>query len=282
MVAPSGSLVLGLAALNNPAVALNLSKLAERSEQQLSPARGGPAQPSVLASSPAALARSWDRLTQRELSVQLLWQTISCKAPARLARPVLAVLLLTAGILAVSVVLGPPLFRLVVAHWKTILLALGVFLIGAGVILAAGRVGRTPLRNIQPPDDTTNEPLEELERFATRSASRLRTAYQVQLGLICLVAVAIFAIVGWSVLMVTRHQLMYATVFGTTGVGMLALSKWKWQPFDRVADARRLADNADILATGLRLRIESISEIQDPKERAQAQWQAVNDYLELS
>jgi hypothetical protein len=171
---------------------------------------------------------------------------------------------------------------LVVRYWKPILSSLGGACFGAGIILAVGRLGKAPLKNIQPPDDTTNEPLEELERFVERSGSRLRTAYRVQMALIWLVALTIFAVIGWSILMVTKHQLMYATVFGTTGVGMLALSRWKWQPFERVADARRLADNADILATGLRMRIESISKIPDPKERAEAQWRAVTDYLKQS
>ena len=271
---PSGLPALRHAAFESPAVALSLSRLADRSKQQLGPSPGvvrGPA-----ASSPVVAYMPVPPMAAPPMAAP------SREARARLAGPVIGILLLTGGILAVAVVLGPALLRLVHAYWKTILLALGVFCIGAGVILAARQVGRAPLRNIQPPDDTTNEPLEELERFVKRSGSRLRTAYQVQMALISLVALAIFAVIAWSILMVTKDQLMYATLFGTTGVAMLALSRWKWQPFERVAEARRLADNADVLATGLRMRIESISKIPDPKERAEAQWQAVNDYLKLS
>ena len=125
-------------------------------------------------------------------------------------------------------------------------------------------------------------PLEELESLAIRTVSRLKTAYQIQITLTCVVAALLLFVVLWSIFMVTQNQLMYATAFSSSGIGMLVLSKWKWQPFERVAEARKLADDADILAAGLRLRIKSISEIVDPKERSQAQWEAVSEYLDRS
>lgn len=87
------------------------------------------------------------------------------------------------------------------------------------------------------------------------------------------------ALIVWSIIMVTKNKLVYATAFGSGSVAMAILTRWKWQPFDRINDARRLADKADTLATGLRLRMKTISEIKNPTARAKAQWDAVTEYL---
>ena len=82
--------------------------------------------------------------------------------------------------------------------------------------------------------------------------------------------------------MFSFRRVDYGTVFGTSGVGGMALTKWKWQPFEKASEARRSADNADVLALGLRRRLATISEIKDPIERQKFEWQAVNDYLASS
>ena len=141
----------------------------------------------------------------------------------------------------------PPYVKLIVGQdtsWKTMLLSLGGVCIGSGFILIFVRIGRKPLKNIKPPDDTSDQPLAELELLAGRTVSRLRTAYQMQISLICIVAALLLFIILWSIYMVTQDQLMYATVFGSSGIGMLALSKWKWQPFERVTEAPKNAEHA--------------------------------------
>lgn len=197
-------------------------------------------------------------------------------------RIILGIMVLVTGLVAIGFVVGPTLYNLIVAGWKTILLSLGGVCVGSGCILLFGKIGRQPLKNLEPPEGTSDHPLAELERLASRTVSRLKTAYQIQILLICIVAALLLFVVLWSIFMVIQDQLMYATAFGSSGIGMLVLSKWKWQPFEQVTEARKLADDADILAAGLRIRIKSISEIADPKERAQAQWEAVSEYLDRS
>jgi hypothetical protein len=81
---------------------------------------------------------------------------------------------------------------------------------------------------------------------------------------------------------VSQNRILYASAFGSGSVAMVILTQWKWQPFDRINQARQLADNADTLATGLRLRMKTISEITDPSKRSTAQWEAVEAYLKRS
>jgi len=82
--------------------------------------------------------------------------------------------------------------------------------------------------------------------------------------------------------MVSKERLLYASAFGSGGVAMVILTQWKWQPFDRINQARKLADDADTVATALRLRMKTISEITDPSLRSKAQGDVVNEYLEHS
>lgn len=256
---PSGQNILRYAALENYAVAFSLRRLHERAIT-VHLADGGILQKGYVARRNHAVA---------------LDRFIGCHK-IRFFKSFVLIIALAA---AMSVFLWPTIYKLVVNNWKSIILAVGGLCVGAGLIFMMQRTGKSPLKNIQPPDETTEKPLEELERLAERTTSRLRTAYHIQLCLVGLVAAIFFAVITWCIFMVSQGRLMYATAFGSSGVGMLALSKWKWQPFDRIAEARKLADDADILTTGLRLRIKSVSEIDNPKERARAQWDAVRDYL---
>lgn len=190
--------------------------------------------------------------------------------------------LLLIGLVALGVVIGPYVFRFVVQYWRILLLCISAACIGASVVLVLSRVGIKPLRGIQPPSADTDEPLKELEGLAERTAVRLKTAYTVQVSLVVAVFTIFAGIVAWSMVMISQKRLAYASAFGSGGVAMLVLSKWKWQPFDRIARARKLADQADILATALRMRIRTIEQIGDPATRAKAQWEAVAEYLKLS
>lgn len=191
----------------------------------------------------------------------------------------LGLIFLVAAVIIFSIYVGPNLYHFFLSYWKILLLIIGGFLAGSGLIMVLGHVDRDPIREIQALESQSDEPLQELERLAKRTVSRLRAAYRLQIVLVCMVFFVLLLLLGWSLYMITKNRLTYAAVFGSTGVGMLILSRWKWQPFDRVTQARKIADEADILATGLWLRIKSLSEISDPKERAQAQWQAVREYL---
>jgi len=190
--------------------------------------------------------------------------------------------LLVGGLVAFSIVLGPPIIRFVAAHWRAVLLCMGAASVGAALAVGLGQVGFRPLQKLSPPDAHSDEPLRELERLAERTAQRLRAAYRIQVCLLAIVFAGFIAVVAWTMALVSQERMAYASAFGSGSVAMLILSKWKWQPFDRVAQARRLADQADVLATALRLRMRTIQEIEDPVARAKAQWEAAGDYLKLS
>jgi hypothetical protein len=150
------------------------------------------------------------------------------------------------------------------------------------MVLLMGQIGKSPLRNVVPPREDSESPLQELESLAERTAVRLRAAYLLQLWTVIGVGILFVAIIVWSMIMVTQSRILYASAFGSSGVAMIILTQWKWQPFDRINQARKLADNADTLATGLRLRMKTIAEIPDPSERSKAQWEAVAAYLDCS
>ncbi len=195
---------------------------------------------------------------------------------------IVARLLVACGLIAAGLVFGPPIYRWLVQYWKHIVLIVGAISFGIGLVLLVGRIGTSPLRTIEAPDTKAADPLRELKGLAERAAVRLRAAYRLQISMAVAVGVVFVSLTAWSAVMVSQDRLAYACAFGSGGVAMMILTQWKWQPFERINEARRLADNADTLATGLRLRMETISQIQDPTERAKAQWQAVSDYLARS
>jgi hypothetical protein len=267
------------AAIQNHSVAKNLDKLAARArEKRRDKSQAITIEDSVVSSPIAQYSVASSPICSNRLMADNMLMYRDMKA----YRSIFGILILIAGIVAIGFVFGQTLYKILIGNWKTIFISLGGICIGAGIILIFGRIGKKPLKKVEPPDGTSEEPLTELERLANRTVSRLRTAYRIQVSLISVVAAIVCFVILWSIYMVTNNRLAYATAFGSTSIGMLALSKWKWQPFERMAEARKLADDADILATGLRLRINSISQITDPKERAQAQWVAISEYLDRS
>ncbi len=185
--------------------------------------------------------------------------------------------LLSIGIIAISAAVG--LVRFLIVHYQAILLSVGGACVGVGVILLVIPIGSSPLRTVTPPKAFTEDPLQELKDLTERTVSRLRTAYRLQLCSVLAVGSIFVALIVWSMVMVSQDRILYASAFGSSGIAMVILTQWKWQPFDRINKARQLADKADTLATGLRLRIATISEIDEPSKRAKAQWNAVKDYL---
>jgi hypothetical protein len=194
----------------------------------------------------------------------------------------IAFLLVVAGLVALGITLGPPVLSFISKHWKEIVLPVGCACLGSGGVLFVSRHGATPLRDITPPEEDAEDPLNELNDLAERTASRLRSAYRFQLSAVVIIGVVFMGLIIWSAFMVSKEKILYASAFGSGSVAMAILTQWKWQPFDRINQARRLTDNADTLATVLRLRMQTISEIQDSKERAKAQWEAVEQYLKWS
>lgn len=164
----------------------------------------------------------------------------------------------------------------------SIVLVASVLALALALLIGLWRVTRRawdPIPALAPPNPNTDRPLGELQDLAQRSALRLRSSYRMQLGLSVAVAVIIGAAFVWSVVMVTMRRLSYATLFSGGGLGASVLAV-KWQPFDRVGRARDLAEQADVLATGLRLRMHTIAQIADPAERQEVEWTAVKDYTE--
>ena len=272
------------AAIQNHSVAKNIDKLAARAREKIRDKSQAITIEDLVVSSPIAqyFKVSSPRYSTRQMADDMLMYRDMKAYRMGYSSLIFGALILIAGIVAIGFVFGPTLYKILIGNWKTIFISLGGICIGAGIILIFGRIGKKPLKKIEPPDGTSEEPLTELERLANRTVSRLRTAYRIQVSLISVVAAILCFVILWSIYMVTNNRLAYATAFGSSSIGMLALSKWKWQPFERVAEARKLTDDADILATGLRLRINSISQITDPKERAQAQWVAISEYLDRS
>ena len=283
----SASYIFRRAAIQNHSVAKNLDKLSARAREtrrDTSPAIAIPDSVSSSAIDRDAAASSPMYSTRRIADNMLTYRDMTAYQ-IRYLSPIFGVFILVAGIAAIGFVFGPTIYNFLIGNWKTIFISLGGICIGAGIILIFGRIGKKPLKKVAPPDGTSEDPLSELELLANRTVSRLRTAYRMQVSLIFVVAAILSFVILWilwSIYMVTNNNLAYATAFGSSSIGMLALSRWKWQPFERVAEARKLADDADILATGLRLRIKSICQITDPKERSQAQWDAISEYLDRS
>lgn len=195
------------------------------------------------------------------------------------ASPIAAYVLLLIGIAIGVITVGPALVRLLTTHWQAVLIPLGGVCAGAGAVLLVSRIGASPLRAVAPPKANAEDPLQELKDLAERTAARLQTAYRLQLWAVLAVGAIFIILIIWSVVMVSQNRILYASAFGSGSVAMMILTQWKWQPFDRINQARRLADNADTLATGLRLRMKTISEITNPSKRAKAQWDAVEEYL---
>jgi hypothetical protein len=181
--------------------------------------------------------------------------------------------------LAAPVIPGLPLveladpFRIAV----TAVLAVGLASLLASIVMTLRGAGREPMPFVPPPDARPNVPLAEIQCLAFRAAGRLRSSYHAEIviaiGMIALIA----GILVWSVFMVGTGRLEYGTALGSGSIAAAVLAM-KWQPFDRVGQARSRAEKADVLATGLRVRLAAIAEIDDPGERQRAAWRAVTDY----
>jgi hypothetical protein len=125
-------------------------------------------------------------------------------------------------------------------------------------------------------------PLPRLELMALRMAHRHQRAWQVHVALVVGVALVLLAVLVWSIVLATLNQTKAATFLGTGTLGGGVLYTWKWQPFDKMSEARRLADQADLLALAVNERMVTISTISDPAQREKAQWQAALDFLDAS
>jgi hypothetical protein len=120
-------------------------------------------------------------------------------------------------------------------------------------------LGKQHARTV-PPDPASDKPVSELERFARQQGERLKTPYKVQMGLAVATAFLLGGLVVWSAMMFTFRRVEYGTA----------------------TEARRFADDADVLSLGLRRRLATIATIQDPVERQKYEWLAVEDYLSKS
>jgi len=187
-------------------------------------------------------------------------------------------MLLIAAAVTVTAAAIPVSREFISAHWPQLVVAGASLSTGAALILVCHGATSSPLRTLEPPTSRTDQPLHELETLARRSADRLHKSFRLQIGAVVVVGLSLLALLTWAAVLVSTERLGYGVAFGSGGIGMIVLG-WRWQPFDRIEQARRLAENADALATGLRVRMASIAEIKGANARAKAQWQAVRDFL---
>jgi len=197
-----------------------------------------------------------------------------------LASPFPGILTWIAGGTVVVFLLGLMLYMMAPGNWKAIFVALSGIGLCAGMIFIIRKIGANPLRNIEPPDETTEEPLIELEHLAQRIISRLNTVYRIQFCLCALgVSILLFVILSF-IFMLVRNHLMFTVAFGIGVLGLIFLFEGKWRSFEGMIKIRKLAVDGVTLLEELRQRIKSISSIADPNERVEAQWIAVADYLD--
>jgi hypothetical protein len=128
-------------------------------------------------------------------------------------------------------------------------------------------------------NESIEQPLRELELLAVRSSKRLRIAYRVQLLFSIVILVAVAGVVAWAVFELAMDHLRSAAAFGCSG-GLGAALAIKWQPFKEVRRVGMSTEAADVLATGLRMRMKTIGKIEDTAQRQEAEWQAVREYLD--
>lgn len=268
----------------NPAIARAFSSLRRHGAQDIEPPRRRPPSEESAWGGRAAGLFSLEPnlpLTQNLVTAFAATPTddvLYYKASSALPR-ILALLLVLLGIGLVAFVARASILHFLQAHWQTVLLPLGGLCVGGGMVLFVARVGRSPLGSVAPPRTDTEDPLKELKDLSERAASRLRATFRFQLVAVLVVGAIFVLLIVWSVVMVSQNRILYASAFGSGSVAMMILTQWKWQPFDRLNLARQQADSADILGTGLRLRMTTIAAIADPSERSRAQWQAVDEYL---
>ena len=227
-----------------------------------------------------AVAHAFERLRRHGQPGRM--ERIRAAPAPKVGSRLIAFILLLAGIIGIAITIGPAVARFFSIHWQAVLLPTAAVCVGAGAVLLVSRIDASPLSSIAPPTAVSEDPLQELRDLAERTVSRLRSAYKFQLSAVVAVGSVFVILIVWSIVMVSQERILYASAFGSGSVAMAILTQWKWQPFDRINEARRLADNADTLATGLRLRMKTVSEITDPSERAKAQWLAVEEYLKQS
>jgi len=197
-----------------------------------------------------------------------------------LASPITGILTWIAGGAVAVFLLGLLLYRMAPGNWKVIFFALSGIGLCAGMIFTIRKIGTNPLRNIEPPDETTEAPLIELEHLAQRIISRLRIVYRIQFCLCALgVSILLFVILSF-ISMLVRNHLLFTVAFGIGVLGLIFLFEGKWRSFEGMVKIRKLAVDGVTLLEELRQRIKSISSIADPNERLEAQWIAVADYLD--
>lgn len=109
------------ASLQNHAVAENLAKLAARSKATKKDTTSVNIVVDTIASSPLPSIRLYrDELRYCAKSV---------------ASPIFGIAIFIIGIVVIGFVVGPALYKILVANWKTILLSLGGVFIGSGLII---------------------------------------------------------------------------------------------------------------------------------------------------
>ncbi len=140
----------------------------------------------------------------------------------------------------------------------------------------------SPMAPLDPPIQESDDSLKGLKDLAERTRPRLVAAYRFQLACVAAVGAIYIGLIVWSMVLVSQERIPYEAAFGAGGLAMVILKVWGKEVFDRINKARRSAQNTETLAEGLQLQIKAISEIKDPRERANAQADAFEKYINLS
>jgi hypothetical protein len=167
-------------------------------------------------------------------------------------------------------------------YWKTILLVMGGMCVGAIIPWLASRVGKNLLKKIEPPNAKSDEPTKEIDLWAKRSSKRLQTMYWLQAGCVLVVFCLLVGNVVWTIALLSEGRVESASAFGSGGIVTLVLSRLIWNPFERIAESRKLADNADILSVTLVSSMRDAEKIPNMEERRKAVWDDLRNFLELS
>lgn len=153
---------------------------------------------------------------------------------------------------------------------------------GIGFVLTGSRLAAKAAKAGGPRGDINAEsdhPLSELEHFARGEAERLKLSYSLQLKIVIGVGIAFSVVLAWALVMASRKDTETAAYLGSGSLGGAVMTQWKWQPFEKIGEARRVASAADALSMGLRMRMRTISGIADPIARQAAEWTAVTEFL---
>lgn len=162
-----------------------------------------------------------------------------------------------------------------------VILAIAFLIVGASIAAGLRRV--TPETKLESLDVSSMavraRPLTEIEAWSARSLRRAQRSSAIQIVMTCANATILFAVLAWSGFMVQTGRLQYGVALGSTSLGGMVLTAWKWQPIEQMRETHRLTQALDALNMAFKTRLAGMKAIKDPVARAEAEWKAMTEYL---